>query len=268
MCKNRNLHQSAYFLTRDLSFRQDRESRLRQELKPVTKEPAKTFHFQTTIWFPQNWIVEVSEPPSYSITATQSGARGATEENHDQTTASVFDAAVTTSIKNQKLDNRKSEKKLTSCCMIQKNLGWKKVDTILIENDEGGSYDFDAAVADDANSHRMEEGRPWGCQGTSQAPWQRNQPNSSKLQLPKPTKPTANTTGKALTENKLCFKTKELGIDKRASSNNNAKAVEGATTMSQPTKSRYRVTKHVEITNTSMVPGWRWVNFYHRTLAW
>ena len=62
MCKNRSLHQSAYFLGRDLSFRQDREQRLRQELKPATKEPVKTFRFKTKTWFPKNWVVEVSEP--------------------------------------------------------------------------------------------------------------------------------------------------------------------------------------------------------------
>ena len=84
MCKNRNLQQSAYFLGRDLSFRQDRESRLRQELKPATEEPVKTFRFKTKIWFPKNWVVEVSEPVGTS----------ASKDNKNLTPRSALDAAI------------------------------------------------------------------------------------------------------------------------------------------------------------------------------
>jgi len=56
-CENQGLHQSAYFLRRDLSFRRDREPRLKVELESV-QEPAKTFTFSTDIWLPKNWIIE------------------------------------------------------------------------------------------------------------------------------------------------------------------------------------------------------------------
>ena len=91
-CKNRNLHQSAYFLSRDLSFRQDRETRLRQELKPATKVPVKTFHFKTKIWFPQNWVVEVSEPPSTSSSSVS-------QTNHEP--PSILDEAVRSQIRTE-----------------------------------------------------------------------------------------------------------------------------------------------------------------------
>ena len=67
-----------------MSFRQDREHRLRQELKPATKEPAKTFQFKTKIWFPKNWIVEVSEPAAIS----------SSKDKKNQTSVSVLDAAI------------------------------------------------------------------------------------------------------------------------------------------------------------------------------
>ena len=85
MCKSRNLHQSAYFLGRDLSFRQDREQRLRQELKPATKEPVKIFRFKTKIWFPKNWIVQVSDP---------SGSSRPEDNQKIHTSVSVLDAAI------------------------------------------------------------------------------------------------------------------------------------------------------------------------------
>ena len=85
MCKSRNLHQSAYFLGRDLSFRQDREQRLRQELKPATKEPVKIFRFKTKIWFPKNWIVQVSDP---------SGSLRPEDNQKIHTSVSVLDAAI------------------------------------------------------------------------------------------------------------------------------------------------------------------------------
>ena len=91
-CKNRNLHQSAYFLSRDLSFRQDRETRLRQELKPATKVPVKTFHFKTNIWSPQNWVVEVSEPPSTSLPSAG---------QINQEAPSILDKAVRSQIRNE-----------------------------------------------------------------------------------------------------------------------------------------------------------------------
>ena len=43
------LNQSAYFLRRDLVFRQEREPRLKGELEKV-QQPAKTFTFTTNIW--------------------------------------------------------------------------------------------------------------------------------------------------------------------------------------------------------------------------
>ena len=83
MCKSRYLHQSAYFLSRDLSFRQDREQRLRQELKPATKEPVKSFRFKTNIWLPKNWVVEVSDPMSKTL-----------NDKKPHTSISVLDAAI------------------------------------------------------------------------------------------------------------------------------------------------------------------------------
>ena len=83
MCKTRYLHQSAYFLGRDLSFRQDREQRLRQELKPATKEPVKSFRFKTNIWLPKNWVVEVSDPMPKTL-----------KDKKPHTSISVLDAAI------------------------------------------------------------------------------------------------------------------------------------------------------------------------------
>ena len=83
MCKSRYLHQSAYFLGRDLSFRQDREQRLRQELKPATKEPVKSFRFKTNIWLPKNWVVEVSDPMPKTL-----------KDKKPHTSISVLDAAI------------------------------------------------------------------------------------------------------------------------------------------------------------------------------
>lgn len=56
-CKAAQLEQSAYFLTKDLAFRKDREPILKKELKKLCKVPAKEFKFKTRIWMPKNWIV-------------------------------------------------------------------------------------------------------------------------------------------------------------------------------------------------------------------
>ena len=61
--------QSAYFLRRDLSFRRDREPRLRGELE-IVQEPAKTFTFSTKIWMPKNWIVEMWNGHEYEVIPT------------------------------------------------------------------------------------------------------------------------------------------------------------------------------------------------------
>ena len=56
-CKKAHLEQSAYFLTKDLSFRKDQEPILNKEMKHLCQSPAKNATFKTRIWHPQNWIV-------------------------------------------------------------------------------------------------------------------------------------------------------------------------------------------------------------------
>ena len=58
-CKDASLDQSAYFLSKDLSFRKDHEPMWRKELRslPTSQEPALHFNFKATIWNPKNWIV-------------------------------------------------------------------------------------------------------------------------------------------------------------------------------------------------------------------
>ena len=56
-CKKAHLEQSAYFLTKDLSFRKDQEPILNKEMKHLCQSPAKNVTFKTRIWNPQNWIV-------------------------------------------------------------------------------------------------------------------------------------------------------------------------------------------------------------------
>lgn len=56
-CKEAKLAQSAYFLSRDLSFRKDQEPMLMKGLKKVCVQPARTFKFATRIWMPKHWTV-------------------------------------------------------------------------------------------------------------------------------------------------------------------------------------------------------------------
>ena len=55
-CQAESLFQSAYFLSRDLSFRKDRESVLRKELQQL-ELPEKEFSFESRIWMPKYWTV-------------------------------------------------------------------------------------------------------------------------------------------------------------------------------------------------------------------
>ncbi|CAF0965041.1 unnamed protein product [Rotaria magnacalcarata] len=60
-CKTLGNQQAAYFIQRDLTFRQDHESTLRLNLKsPVT--PQRTIDCSRAIWFRKNWIVERTYP--------------------------------------------------------------------------------------------------------------------------------------------------------------------------------------------------------------
>ena len=56
-CKDASLDQSAYFLSKDLSFRKDREPMWKRELRSQCQEPAMHFNFETRIWNPKNWVV-------------------------------------------------------------------------------------------------------------------------------------------------------------------------------------------------------------------
>ncbi|XP_075230474.1 uncharacterized protein LOC142329675 isoform X3 [Lycorma delicatula] len=56
LCNNQHLHQTVYFLHRDLIFMKEREPVLLKELRKV-KTPTRTFHWRTQIWFPGNWVV-------------------------------------------------------------------------------------------------------------------------------------------------------------------------------------------------------------------
>lgn len=56
MCHEHNLHQTAYFLSRDLAFMKEREPALLKELKKI-KTPSRTFTFQCRIWCPSSWII-------------------------------------------------------------------------------------------------------------------------------------------------------------------------------------------------------------------
>ncbi|CAF3352002.1 unnamed protein product [Rotaria socialis] len=60
-CKTLGNQQAAYFIQRDLAFRQDHESTLRLNLKsPVT--PQRTIDCSRAIWFRKNWIIERTYP--------------------------------------------------------------------------------------------------------------------------------------------------------------------------------------------------------------
>ncbi|XP_005097291.1 uncharacterized protein LOC101859401 [Aplysia californica] len=56
MCEEEQLHQSVYFLRRDLNFIKEREAVLRKELGRV-KIPTREFTFSTRIWLPKNWVI-------------------------------------------------------------------------------------------------------------------------------------------------------------------------------------------------------------------
>jgi hypothetical protein len=69
-CLESNLEQSAYFLTKDLSFRKDHEPMWANELKKFCKQPAKNFSFSSRIWMPKNWIVTESNKGKSEIIPT------------------------------------------------------------------------------------------------------------------------------------------------------------------------------------------------------
>ncbi|KPU80844.1 uncharacterized protein Dana_GF16043, isoform B [Drosophila ananassae] len=56
MCAQHNLHQTAYFLSRDLAFMKEREPVLLKELKNA-KTPTRSFQWACRIWSPQSWII-------------------------------------------------------------------------------------------------------------------------------------------------------------------------------------------------------------------
>ncbi|XP_066597146.1 uncharacterized protein [Prorops nasuta] len=56
LCSEQNLHQTIYFLNRDLKFMKEREPVLLKELRKV-KSPTRSFQWPIQIWFPKNWIV-------------------------------------------------------------------------------------------------------------------------------------------------------------------------------------------------------------------
>ncbi|XP_033165249.1 uncharacterized protein LOC117144261 isoform X1 [Drosophila mauritiana] len=56
MCTQHNLHQTAYFLSRDLTFMKEREPVLLKELKNA-KTPTRSFQWACRIWSPQSWII-------------------------------------------------------------------------------------------------------------------------------------------------------------------------------------------------------------------
>lgn len=56
MCSKHNLHQTAYFLGRDLAFMKEREPVLLKELKNA-KAPTRSFQWACRIWSPTSWII-------------------------------------------------------------------------------------------------------------------------------------------------------------------------------------------------------------------
>ncbi|KAI8129847.1 hypothetical protein CVS40_1285 [Lucilia cuprina] len=56
MCSKHNLHQTAYFLGRDLAFMKEREPVLLKELKNA-KTPTRSFQWACRIWSPKSWII-------------------------------------------------------------------------------------------------------------------------------------------------------------------------------------------------------------------
>ena len=116
--------------------------------------------------------------------------------------------------------------------------GWRRIPTVLTECDE--DYSFDAAIADDANCHRLEEGRPWR---------ENHIPSANK----KDSKSLSASTNRA-PDDKVTFEVSGCSSKNKSSELH--------------PKRKYRVMKYVETVNTSRWPGWRWANFYYRTLAW
>lgn len=56
MCANHNLQQTAYFLSRDLTFMREREPVLLKELQNA-KTPTRSFQWPCRIWSPHSWII-------------------------------------------------------------------------------------------------------------------------------------------------------------------------------------------------------------------
>ncbi|KAL1494204.1 hypothetical protein ABEB36_009836 [Hypothenemus hampei] len=56
LCSSQRLHQTVYFLNRDLAFMKEREPALLRELRKV-KTPTRSFLWPTQIWLPTSWIV-------------------------------------------------------------------------------------------------------------------------------------------------------------------------------------------------------------------
>lgn len=56
-CIKHSLHQTAYFLNRDLYFMRDREAIFVKELQ-MAKVPTRTFQFAKRIWSPNSWIIK------------------------------------------------------------------------------------------------------------------------------------------------------------------------------------------------------------------
>lgn len=56
LCTAQHLHQTVYFLNRDLTFMREREPVLTKELRKV-KTPTRTFQWLTRIWLPTHWVV-------------------------------------------------------------------------------------------------------------------------------------------------------------------------------------------------------------------
>ena len=122
--------------------------------------------------------------------------------------------------------------------------GWKRIPTVLRECEE--EYDFDAALENESNCHRLEEGRPW------QKP--SDVYNNVPMSNSKESKSIPNCTNRTPQDDKVTFE-----------------AVTGSSKskcLGPSQKKKYRVVKYVETVNTSRWPGWRWANFYYRTLVW
>lgn len=56
MCVQHNLQQTAYFLSRDLAFMQEREPVLLKELRNA-KTPTRNFQWACRIWSPRSWLI-------------------------------------------------------------------------------------------------------------------------------------------------------------------------------------------------------------------